>query len=383
MFFSGLQVPDNRMRKEFSRFSTIVIKIGSNLLTTKQGSLNIARIDSLALEVGELLSGGKKVVIISSGAVAAGMGKVKLSGRPKTLPEFQAAAAAGQISLMNRYYDAFQKINVEVAQLLLTRDDFNDRTRYLNIRNCISDLMNRGIVPIINENDTVAVDELKFGDNDLLAGYVTMGLKADILVMLTSVAGLHRRSGSRNAVISDVKEVTPEIEELVYDEKTDMGTGGMSSKISTAKMVTAAGEPVLLVDGRKRGILKDVFKGRGVGTFFHASGKKIPGRKRWLAFSAQPAGSIIVDPGAVRAIQEKGKSLLPAGVLKVTGRFESGELVAVKDAKKRTIAKGLTNYSSDEAKRIAGRQSNEIKNILGYSAYNELVHRNNMVVEEF
>lgn len=378
-----MQNNGNTMRQEIPDYTTIVIKIGSNLLTTGQGRLNTERIDSLCAEMGELLSAGKKIVIISSGAVAAGMEKMDLSGKPATLPEFQACAAAGQISLMNSYYDAFRKAGLEAAQILLTRDDFKDRERYLNIRNCIYSLLDHGVLPIINENDTVAVDELKFGDNDMLAGYVTMGLKADILVILTSVEGLHREAQAKGEVVSDVREITPDIEQLVYDERTPMGTGGMASKITTAKMVTAAGEPVLLADGRQEGILADIFRGENVGTLFHAAGKKIPGRKRWLAFSAKPCGSIIVDAGAACALRDRGTSLLPAGALKVTGRFASGELVAVRDEKKKIIAKGLVNYSSEEITLIAGKHSSEIEDILGYSAYNELIHRNNMVLDEF
>jgi len=367
-------------RERIPGYSRIVVKIGTNVLRDAHGNLNVDRIDSFAAEVGELVSGPRRIVIISSGAVAAGAPKIRLKARPRTLPEFQAAAAAGQITLMNEYYAAFKKVGVEVAQVLLTRDDFNDRERYLNIRNCLSYLMDHGVVPIINENDTVAVEELKFGDNDVLAGYVTMGLKADILVILTSAPGLCRGRDGRGKVIPEVSHITPEIEELASGRKTVFGTGGMASKISTAKMVTAAGEPVVIADGREPGILSRVLRGEEVGTLFLPAGDKIPGRKRWIAFSARAAGSVTVDEGAAAAICTRGKSLLAAGVVAVSGTFRSGELIAIKNERGEVIAKGLSNYSSEEIGKIRGRHSREIKKILGYSAYNEVVHRNNMVL---
>lgn len=370
------------MRTQFDSYRTVVVKVGSNLLTSDDGSLNVKRLNSLALDVGNLLKKGKQVVMISSGAVAAGVRKIGIKGRPNTVPEFQAAAAAGQIALMNHYYQVFQKIGIEVAQILLTRDDFNDRQRYLNIRNCIMNLIGKGIVPIVNENDSVAVEELKFGDNDMLAGYVAMGLKADVLVVLTSVEGLYRKKGKRKEIIPEVSEINEEIENMVYEEKTVMGTGGMRSKIATAKMVTSAGEPVVLADGRVDTILKRIFMGEEVGTLFLPTRKKISGWKRWLAFPAKSKGTVVVDQGAAAAVMHKGKSLLPAGVTAVEGAFETGSLISILTQERDIIAKGLTNYTSQEIEKIKGKHSGEIKNVLGYSAYNEIVHRNNMVLTE-
>ncbi|MFH1707296.1 MAG: glutamate 5-kinase [Planctomycetota bacterium] len=365
------------MRDKIKTLKTIVIKIGSNLLTRDDGELNGERIDALALEVGALLKAGRRVVIISSGAVAAGRGMIGITGRPTTLPEFQAAAAAGQIALMQRYFIAFGRGGVNVAQLLLTRDDFGERTRYLNIRNCLAHLLDHGVVPIINENDPVAVDELKFGDNDILAGYVTTGLMADLLVILTSVEGL---LGPDRKVIPEVAAVDESIDKLVFAGTTSMGMGGMASKISTARVVTASGEAVVIADGRRPGVLADIFAGREVGTLFLPAPRKLTGRQRWMAFSARETGSVTVDAGAVRAICGKGTSLLPAGITAVTGDFASGALVAIRDEAGAVIAKGLTNYSAEEIGRIKGMQTKQIAKVLGYAPYHEVIHRDNLVL---
>jgi len=363
---------------------TIVVKVGSRVLTRDDGLLDQRRVEQLAGELHEVVATGRKVALVSSGAVAAGMGRLGLASRPTDLAQLQAVAATGQSLLVEAYERCLRHHGCHAAQILLTAEDLEDRGRYLNARNTIRALLGFGVLPIINENDTVAVEELQttFGDNDRLAAIVTNLLRAPLLVLLSDVEGLFDGDpddpGSR--VVPTVGHLTREVFDLVRDRGSGLGTGGMARKLEAARLATAAGENVIIAGGRKPGALAGILAGDGVGTLVLAQGQTVAARKRWFGFAVQPRGRLIVDGGARRAIERQGRSLLAIGICKVTGHFHQGDVVALCDADQTEFARGLTNYSADDVRRIRGLRTSEISDALGHCPYEEVVHRDDLLV---
>lgn len=359
----------------------IVVKVGTAVLTTEEGSLDRLKLQSLARQVKTLRSEGLQVVMVTSGAIVAGMARLALKKRPETLPALQAAAAVGQGLLMATYDEFFSALGLKVAQILLTRGDFYDRARYLNARNTISALLDMGVVPIINENDTTATDEIKFGDNDLLSALVAGLLKADLLIMLSDVDGLYETApDGRLTLLSTVEEITDKVKSLVFETRSGVGTGGMESKLEAAALATSAGEAVLVANGRKENILLEIMSGSEVGTLFKAAKVRMTSRKRWIGFGARCRGEIIVDAGAREALVKRGKSLLASGIVAVEGQFQQGDVVAIKDDAGEEFARGLSNYSAEDVQKIKGLKTTQIASLLGFKPYDEIIHRDNMVI---
>lgn len=360
-----------------ARAHTVVIKVGTNVLADSRGELDRRRIRSLADQLHRIRAAGRKVVLVSSGAIGAGVGKLGLGKRPADLPHLQACAAVGQSALMQLYQESFSPHGIHTAQILLTAGDFDNRARYLNVRNTILTLFEYSALPIINENDTVSVAEIKFGDNDHLAAMVTNLLRAPLLVLLTNVNGLYSgdpRANPEAKLLATVPHIDASIAEMAGVSKSDLGTGGMTSKLKAARLATAAGEAVIMANGSLDGILDRVFAAEAVGTLFLPHGEDVPSWKRWVGYTARPKGTLVIDAGARRAVIEQGKSLLPVGVTAVTGDFGKGDVVSIRDESGVEVARGLSNYSSAEAERIRGQK--------GTLLYEELVHRDNLVVVE-
>ena len=357
----------------------IVVKLGTQLLTAPQGdksSLDVTYIRAIAKQVAALRQRRIEVTLVSSGAIGAGCMELELSKRPTDVAQLQAIAAAGQPRLMTLFHQAFEKQGIKIAQLLLTRDDFEQRVRFLNIRNSVNHLQKLGCVPIINENDTVSVDELRFGDNDILAALVCNALRADVLVILFPLDGLLDAKGQTVDLVTDALAAA----DAVQDTKTRFGTGGMSTKLHAARLVTDAGEVAVIANGRQPDVLPRLFDAERLGTVFVPADRKLDSRQRWIGLTKKPVGTISIDAGAATALQSRGKSLLASGVTDATGRFEYGEIVLVRDETGREVARGLTNYSADELHRIMGRRSDKFEKILGRKAYAEVVHRDNLVM---
>jgi len=366
-------------RKErMSRVKSVVVKIGSAVLSNPDGSgLDGARVGAVCAQVHELRRRGLTVVVVSSGAIAAGMAELGMKKRPATLPQLQAAAAGGQSHLMVAYDQHFRRHGYRAGQVLLTREVMNDRARYLNVRNAIHALLALGAVPVINENDAVSVDEITFGDNDFLAAMVTNLLRADLLVLLSTVEGLEGPTGE---VVDVVAAEDDTAKGFVREERTRLGKGGMGSKLDAADIARSSGEMVVIASGLRPNVLVEIVEGVSVGTLLLASEKKLSSRARWIVFGARPRGTLVIDDGARRALVERGKSLLPSGVVAVEGPFDHGDVVNVVDGEGRTVARGLVNYTSAEAATIAGHKSGEIARLLGSLPYAEIVHRDNLVV---
>jgi glutamate 5-kinase len=361
----------------------VVIKIGSNILTDAKEGLNTRRIYLIAKDVAGLTDLGFEVVLVSSGAIAAGMKKLGLKERPRDVKLKQASAAIGQSSLMWAYEKSFSDFDKKVAQVLLTRDDFSDRRRYINSKNTLTTLLSYGVIPIVNENDTVATDEIKFGDNDNLAALVASLIEAERLIILSDVDGLYTEDpkthpGAR--IIECVEEITPVLEAKAKGAGSIVGTGGMYSKLLATKKAVNHGITVHIVNGRKEGLLCPLMKGKHYGTLFKPKEGKLSLKKGWIAYSSRAKGNVIIDEGAVRAIIHGGKSLLPSGIVSVEGEFDIGDSVYCLDSKRNRIAKGLTNYSFSELERIKGKKTSEIEKILGYKYSDEVIHRDNLVL---
>jgi glutamate 5-kinase len=359
----------------------VVIKVGSSLLVSLGSGLNKAFIYRLAGELSRLKKKGVEVVMVSSGAIAAGMERLGLTKRPKTISELQAAAAIGQSRLMHVYEEACTPWDLKVAQVLITHDDMRERRRYINARTTLLTLLDLGILPIINENDSVVVEEIKFGDNDLLAALVTSLVDADLLLILTDAPGLctgDPRTGGK--LISLVEKVTKEVEAIAQGTYTEVGTGGMASKIGAAKLAARIGVPTVVTGCRDPEVLERVFAGETVGTIFLSGGRRLRGRKQWIGFTLRPKGRLILDNGAQEAIIEGGKSLLPSGVVAVEGNFGRGDAVACLDSHRRELARGLVNYDSRELQQIMRLKSSQIEKVLGYKYTDEVIHRDNLVI---
>jgi glutamate 5-kinase len=373
------------MRKTlFSYVKRVVIKIGSGVISNQHG-LDLAMIEALSRDVKDLLRRGVDVVLVSSGAVAAGKADLGIVGRPRTIPLKQAAAAIGQSRLMRAYKDAFRPLGQTMAQILLTRDDLANRRRYLNARNTLMTLLDHGVTPVINENDTVVVDEIRFGDNDNLSAMVTNLVEANLLVILSDVDGLYDQDPTdhpRARLIPVVEKITPEIESMAGDAGTDHGTGGMATKIKAAKRASLYGVGTVIVNGRSPRIISRLFEGEELGTYFLPARDRMTAKKHWIAFTKKPRGKLFLDNGAKRALVEGGKSLLPSGISGVEGGFERGDAVRLCDLEGNEFAKGVINYALPELLRIMGKKTSEIENILGYKYGDEVVHRDNLVLQK-
>lgn len=363
----------------------LVIKVGTSTITTRDG-LNGKVLMRVAMTVSDLFERGWRVVIVTSGAVGAGRFRLGMAHRPRTLPEKQAAAAVGQGRLMHAYEAALSPLGLVSAQILLTRADLADRSRYLNASNTLSALLSfdSPVVPIINENDTVAVDELKFGDNDTLSALVAQLIDAQWLVIFSDIDGLYDRNPHAHpdaTLIPEVAEITPEIEALAGGAGSDVGTGGMVTKLAAAKIATSSGIPMMLMSGKEPERLIDLVEGRHPrGTRFLPRADRMESRKRWLAYGLAPKGALYLDDGAVQALSLGGKSLLPAGISHLEGEFTAGDTLRVMTREGRELARGITNYASDELRRIIGHRSAEIEQILGYKPADEVIHRDNLAL---
>jgi len=355
----------------------IIVKVGTGILTSKNYRLNKAWMKNLVAQIASLINKNIEVILVTSGAIGAGMGMLGLDSRPRLMPQEQAAAAIGQSQLMKIYDTFFKSHNLISAQILLTREDLSNRKRYLNAKNTLRTLLNYNAVAIINENDTVSVDEIKFGDNDKLSALVANLMQADLLIILSDVDGLY---GSGRRVISLVERIIPEIEKLATASTSKVGTGGMASKVEAAKICSAAGIACIIANGKVPEVLLKILDAENIGTLFLPKKEKLLAKKRWIGFSAEVNGQIFVDEGAKQALISKKKSLLSGGIVKACGNFRTGDIVSILDTRKHEFARGLTNYSSQELAKIKGQRSDQIKNLLGYKYYDEVIHRNNLVI---
>ncbi len=362
---------------------TIVVKVGTNVITSADGTLDHARVASLADQVQHIRQTGRKVALVSSGAIGAGIGRLGLGTRPGDLPHLQAAAAVGQSFLMGVYEESFQRHGCHAAQILLTAGDFDNRTRYLNARNTIRTLFEWGCVPVINENDTVSVAEIRYGDNDHLAALVANLLQAPLLILLTVVDGLCESDpglGPGAKPLQTVWAIDDNIMNLAGASKSELGTGGMKSKLRAARLVTAAGESVIMANGAMPGVLDAILAADPVGTLFLPERGALSARQRWIGLTVQPRGRLVVDEGARAAVREKGRSLLAIGVREVIGEFGKGDVVSLSDPSGAEFARGLSNFSAADAERIKGLRSEQIAQVLGPTTYEEVIHRDNLVL---
>ncbi|MDY7036155.1 MAG: glutamate 5-kinase [Thermodesulfobacteriota bacterium] len=360
----------------------VAVKVGSGVLTAKDG-LNERVINNLTDDIIGLRKKGTEVIIISSGAIAAGLKKTGLTKRPESISHQQALAAVGQSSLMMAYEKAFGRHHQKVAQILITRDDLNNRRRYLNARNTIFTLLSWKIIPIINENDTVVVDEIKFGDNDNLSAMVTILTESHFLVNLTDIEGLFDKDPRNNKdarLIGSVEKVNKEIMKYANSIPGFLGTGGMASKMKAARKVALSGVPTVVANGLKKGVLKKIFAGEDVGTLFLPQDVTICSRKHWIAFTRAHRGEIVIDRGAEEALIRHGKSLLPSGISEVLGRFGLGDSVVLRNIDNEELAVGMVNYNSVDIKKIKGLKSTEIESKLGFKHDDEVIHRDNLVI---
>jgi glutamate 5-kinase len=368
--------------KDLTRAKRIVVKVGSNVLTARNG-LNTVVIDALTHQICHLIDDGRQVLLVSSGAMAAGMKTLRLDRRPESIPNRQAIAAVGQSGLMHTYEQKFARYGKHVAQILLTSEDLNIRKRYLNARNALNTLLSWRVVPIINENDTIMVEEIKLGDNDNLSAMIALLMDADALINLTDIGGLFTkdpRSEPDAVLIPEVTTIGKRIESYAGGIAGALGTGGMQSKIRAAKKLTAAGVPMVIAQGDKTDILLRLTRGERHGTYFVPNTRKLNRRKCWIAYTLKPRGALNLDEGAAQAIVKKGKSLLPSGIVAVEGNFSHGAAVVFKDRSGRELGVGLINYSAAETRAIMGLQTSQIAGRLGAKPYDEVVHRNNLVI---
>jgi glutamate 5-kinase len=360
-----------------------VIKIGSALLTNDGAGLDRNAIDSWVEQIAALLAEGKEVVLVSSGAIAEGIVRLGWKTRPNSIHELQAAASVGQMGLIQAYESSFKRFDHHTAQILLDHDDMASRQRYLNARGVLQTLMNLSVVPIVNENDTVVTDEIRFGDNDSLAALVANLIDADMLVILTDKDGLYSANPDRDpsaTLISQAMATDPSLDSLAGGSSGTLGRGGMVTKLQAARLAARSGCNTIIVGGRNVNILHAVAAGDEVGTLLSADQKPLAARKQWLAGHLQVKGQLVLDAGAVKVLTEQGRSLLAVGVSRVVGTFTRGELVSCLDSDGTEIARGLVNYNSDEAERIKGQSTESISEILGYREDDELIHRDNLVV---
>ncbi|MEG6585743.1 glutamate 5-kinase [Dendrosporobacter sp. 1207_IL3150] len=370
-------------RENMASAKRFVVKVGTSTLTHHTGKLNFYRIEKLIRELSDLANQGKEIILVTSGAVGAGVDRLGLKEKPKTIPEKQAAAAVGQGILMHTYEKLFAEYGQTVAQVLLTREDSVKHKRYINSRNTLLTLLKMGVIPVINENDAVSVDELKIGDNDTLSAMVATIVDADLLIILSDVEGVYTENPQKNPeakLISVISEVTPEVEALAGGAGSLLGTGGMFTKMQAAKIAVNSGVTMVIASGARDGVVRDILSGSDIGTIFPSKECHLQVRKSWLAFGARIAGAVTVDKGCEQAILDGGSSLLAAGILSVEGDFEHGNTIRVLNKDGREFARGLANYTSDEIRKIKGRHTNDIVQILGSKSYDEVIHRDNLVL---
>ncbi|QCX34448.1 glutamate 5-kinase [Caloramator sp. E03] len=374
---------DNKRAEYIDSINRIVIKVGTSTLTHENGRLNISSIESIVRQIADLINRGKEVILVTSGAIGAGIGRLGLKTKPKTIPEKQAAAAVGQGILMHIYEKLFAEYGQIVAQVLLTREDMSHRIRFLNARNTLFALLDNNVIPIINENDAIVTEEIKFGDNDTLSACVASLVEADLLILLSDIDGFYDSDPHINPnakLISWIDKITPEIEAAAGGAGSHLGTGGMATKIKAAKIAVSAGTSMVIANGSNPKIITDIITGKNIGTWFKPKEKPLHARQRWIAYSTKIKGKIYVDDGAEKAIIVNKKSLLPSGITKISGKFSEGQVVSILNSKDKEIAKGIVNYSSNEIEQIKGLNSSQIENILGHKNYDEVIHKDNMVI---
>ena len=371
-------------REALKKAKRIVIKVGTSTITYANGKRNFSQIDRLAREISDLQNQGKEMILVTSGAVAVGVDRMGLPGKPKTIPGKQAAAAVGQGVLMHTYEKFFADYGQIVAQVLITKTEAIDRHRYTNTRKTCMELMRQRVIPIVNENDVVALDELKIGDNDNMSALVAGIVDADLVIILSDVDGLYTANPQTHpdaVIVPEVAEITPEIEASAGGVGSARGTGGMATKIQAAKAATSSGIHLVIASGTEKNAITRVLQGEELGTLFVSRENRLQFRKRWLAFGAKIAGSIVVDDGCAKAIRKAGGcSILPAGVFAVQGEFLPGSTVSVIDKDAHELARGLVHYSSAELEQIKGCNSGEIANILGHKNFDEVIHRDDLVI---
>ncbi|HNO78959.1 MAG TPA: glutamate 5-kinase [Phycisphaerae bacterium] len=359
--------------------SLIVVKIGSGVLTGVEG-LNRPALRRIGSQLVAIRESGRQVVVVSSGAIASGLKPLGLARMPKTIVDKQAAAAVGQQVLMNAWADVFRKSKISVGQVLLTSDDLDNRSRYLNARHTLVSLLHRGVIPIINENDSVSFEEIKMGDNDHLSALVTTLISANLLVMLTNVDGLRR--GGANGDLIEMVRADDDVDQHVSQTKSATGVGGMFTKLHAARLVGRSGIPAVIANGSQANVLQRILEGERVGTYFEPQASRLDVRRRWIATATRPRGKILVDDGARAAIVSRNASLLPSGITEIDGHFSAGAVVRICDGKGVPFARGLVSYTSEEARRVMGHNSKDIPDILGYRYLDEIIHRNDLVLDE-
>lgn len=371
-------------RSELRAARRIVVKVGSSTITHSNGKCNFARMDRLARELSDLQNQGKEMILVTSGAVAIGVDRLGLSEKPKTIPGKQAAAAVGQGILMHTYDKFFSEYGQVTAQVLITRQETVDRHRYINARNTFKELLNKRVIPIVNENDVVALDELKIGDNDNLSAIVAGIVEADLVIILSDVNGLYTANPQTHPdaqLVSRVEEITPAIEASAGGAGSKVGTGGMATKLQAAKNATTSGINLVIASGEQPDVVTRILNGEEIGTLFVSKENRLQFRKRWLAFGARIKGKLVVDEGCARALKRTGGcSILPVGVKSLEGEFESGNTVSVVNEKGEELARGLTHYDSEELGKIIGCHSDEIELRLGHKAFDEVIHRDDLVI---
>ncbi len=365
-------------RENIKKAKRIVVKIGTSVLTSKDFALNRSWIGTFANEIRVLLKEGREVIVVSSGAIAAGMYLLGIKKRPQSLPEQQACAALGQGYLIKTYEDFFKRRGFHAAQVLLTWEDISERRRYLNAENTLRTLLSKNAVPVINENDTVSVDEIRFGDNDKLSALVANLIDADLLVMLTDVEGLCLDKD--RACLDTVTEIDAALEKAACGTDKECSLGGMKTKLEACRIVMSSGIYCVIANGHKKDVLLRVMNGERIGTLFVPRNDKLQARKRWIAYNARAAGRIIVDDGAREALAKKNKSLLACGVKKIDGRFFYGDVILIAGSDGNEFAKGLSNYSAEDLEKIKGLSTKEIRKVIEKGFYQEVVHKDNLVI---
>lgn len=368
------------MRQNLKHAKRIVIKAGTSILTSKDGRILEESLGRLGTEILNLMKAGKQMVLVSSGAIAFGMESVGLQTRPREMPRLQACAAIGQGKLMHAYEEFFSKRGLHTAQILLTRDGLEARDRFLAARKTLEELFRFGALPIVNENDTIATEEIAFGDNDVLSVQVAHLIQADLLILLSDVDGFYLQDGSRVRSVQSEGEIDHELLRHLKDIKNQRTVGGMKAKLKAAQSAMRLGVPLAIVNGHEKGVITKFLEGEDVGTAFIAGRERKNARKKWIAFSAARRGALTVDAGALEALQSKKKSLLPGGVISVEGKFERGDVVELKASGGKVFGRGVVNYSSRELEQIAGKKTTEIPSILGYKNQDEVVHRNDLLL---
>ncbi|MBQ5420155.1 MAG: glutamate 5-kinase [Selenomonas sp.] len=370
-------------RQRLQEAKRIVVKVGTSTLTHETGKLNLNRIDKLIREIADLKNQGKEMILVSSGAIAAGLGKLGLDKKPDSIPEKQAVAAIGQGVLMHIYEKLFAEYGQVMGQVLLTKENSVQHHQYIHSRNSLLAQLAMGAVPVINENDAVAVDEIKIGDNDNLSAMVATLVDADALIILSDIEGLYTANPATHPeaeLISEIPEITPQVESIAGGAGSKLGTGGMMTKIQAAQIAMSAGVTMVIASGSREGVLREVLTGQNIGTVFPARESHLRVRKSWLAFGKRLAGEIVVDAGCAAAMRDKGSSLLPAGVVACAGDFAAGSTVRVLTETQQEIARGIVNFDMSTLSRVMGHKSEEITSLVGENVPEEVIHRDNMVL---